>query len=194
MTYKDDWKLQIPGHPDLRALHETLRGEVTQRWARSLPFADELFDRWERASYLGFGEGSSVYDACLILGDVSVGENTWIGPFTVLDGQGGLRIGSWCSISSGVQIYTHDTVAAALTGGKAAVPRDPVSIGDRTYIGPNAIVTRGVSVGSCCVIGAAALVNKDVPDRSIVFGVPGRVVGHVEVDGDQVELVYDATA
>jgi len=193
MTYQDDWKLQIPGHADLRALHEALRGELTQRWSRSVPFADELFDRWERARYLGFGEGSSVYDSCLVLGEVAVGENTWIGPFTVLDGKGGLTVGSDCNVSAGVQLYTHDTVAACLTGGQAAPAYAPVSIGDRTYLGPNAIVTRGVTVGSQCVIGAAALVNADVPDRSIVFGVPGRVVGRVEVDGGDVRLIYDAS-
>ena len=55
-----------------------------------------------------------------------------------------------------------------------------------------AIVTRGVTIGSQCVIGAAALVNRDVPDRAIAFGTPARVVGHVEVEGDQVRLVYDA--
>jgi len=46
-------------------------------------------------------------------------------------------------------------------------------------------------VGTQCVIGAAALVNESVPDRAIAFGIPARIVGHVEVDGDQVRIVYD---
>src|ERR1019366_8652869 len=66
---------------------------------RSLPFADLLFDRWERAKMLGFGEGTSVYDSTHVFGDVQVGKNTWIGPFTILDGSGGLTIGDNCSIS-----------------------------------------------------------------------------------------------
>lgn len=190
MTYADDWKRSVPGHDAIRELHEQLRAEVRQRWNRSLPFPDELFDRWERAAFLGFGDGASIYDASVVLGDVEVGESTWIGPFTVLDGSGGLSIGAHCSISSGVHIYTHDTVRRALTGGRAPISQAPVRIGDCTYVGPNAIVTRGVTIGSQCVIGAASMVNRDVPDRSIVFGTPGRVVGSVAVDGDEVSLSY----
>lgn len=193
MSYQDEWKKAVPGHAALRELHERLRDGIGKRWNRSLPFPDELFDRWERAAHLGFGQGTSMYDACLVLGEVKVGEQTWIGPYTVLDGSGGLSIGHHCSISAGVQIYTHDTVAWSLTGGKAQARCAPVAIGNQTYIGPNAIVTSGVTIGEQCVVGAAALVNHDVPDRSVVFGVPARVVGRVELDGDQVHLVYDKT-
>jgi acetyltransferase-like isoleucine patch superfamily enzyme len=191
MPYKDEWKKQHAGHDEIRRLHESLRDEVMARWRRSLPFADELFDRWERAAHLGFGADSSIYDSSVVLGDVQVGANTWIGPFTVLDGSGGLSIGSFCNVSAGVQIYSHDTVEATLTGGKAPARSGRVSIGDHTYLGPNAIVSRGVSIGSQCVVGASALVNRDVPDRAIVFGTPGRVVGRVELDADRVRLVYD---
>ena len=192
MTYKDDWKKEIPGHADVRALHERMRDEIRTRWNRSLPYADELFDRWERAAALGFGAGSSVYDACLVLGDVTVGEHCWIGPYTILDGTGGgLTIGNHVNISAGAQIYTHDTAARALTRGAAPVGRAATTIRDATFVGPQAVILRGVTIGSQCVIGAGALVHRHVPDRSIVFGIPGRVVGHVEVRGDRVEYVYD---
>lgn len=191
MSYWDDWKVEIQGHAELRSLHEVLRAEVQRRWQRSLPFADELFDRSERASFLGFGEGSSVYDSCLVIGDVEVGAETWIGPFTVLDGSGGLRIGSSCSISAGVQIYTHDTVRRALTGGSADIERAEVTIGDNTYLGPNALVTKGVAIGTHCVIGAQSLVNRDIPSNSIVFGVPGRVVGRTVIGDRTARLVFD---
>lgn len=92
---------------ELDLLHKGLRKTVKEKWDRNLPFADELFDRWERAKFLGFGENSSVYDSCLIIGSVKVGKNTWIGPFTVLDGSGGLEIGDNCSISSGANIFTR---------------------------------------------------------------------------------------
>lgn len=86
------------------------RSELDRKFQRTLPFGDYVVDRWEKAQVLGFGRGTSIYDSALVLGDVQVGENTWIGPFTLLDGTGGLSIGSFCSISAGVQIYTHDTV------------------------------------------------------------------------------------
>ena len=193
MADPPDWKRKLAGYDELSALHESLRAEIRTRWQRSVPFADELFDRWERASHLGFGQGASIYDSSLVLGDVRVGEHTWIGPFTILDGSGGgLVIGHHVSISAGVQIYSHDTVAWALTGGHAAAVREPSAIGDCTYIGPNAVIARGVTIGSHCVIGANSLVNRDVPDHRIAFGTPARIVGRVEVEGKSVQLIYDA--
>ena len=104
----------------LRALWRERREEVDARFRRTLPFADYVVDRWEKARALGFGEGASIYDSALVIGDVSVGEQTWIGPGVVLDGSGGLSIGAYCSISAGVQIYSHDTVAWATSGGEKA--------------------------------------------------------------------------
>jgi acetyltransferase-like isoleucine patch superfamily enzyme len=151
--------------------------EIRTAWARSLSFGDLVVDRFERARRLGFGEGASVYDSALILGDVTVGDHTWIGPFTVLDGSGGLQIGAWCSISAGVQIYTHDTVDWALSGGEHPAKRGPTRIGSRCYLGPNTIVTKGVSIGDGCVIGANSLVLDDVPPGTKAFGTPCRIVG-----------------
>ena len=48
-----------------------------------------------------------------IIGEPAIGEGTWIGAFTVIDGSGGLTIGSGCDISSGVHIYTHSSRAGA---------------------------------------------------------------------------------
>lgn len=154
-----------------------LQAQTGQRWNRTLPLADYLVNRWEKARRLGFGSGTSIYDSALVLGDVRVGENTWIGPFTVLDGSGGLEIGSFCSISAGVQIYTHDTVLWAVSGGQSSPERTSTQIGSRCFLGPNTIVAKGVTVGDGCVIGANSLVLKDVPAGSKAFGTPCRVVG-----------------
>ena len=99
-------------------------------------------DRWERARTLGFGANASVYASAYVYGDVRVGGDTWIGPFTILDGTGELTIGENCSISAGVQIYTHDSVRWALSGGEAAYERAPVRIGDHCYIGPQTVIPR----------------------------------------------------
>lgn len=164
----------------LNLLWRTLQLFVEKRYKRTLPFADYIVDRWEKARILGFGAGSSIYDNSLVLGDVQVGENTWIGPFTVLDGSGGLSIGSYCSISTGVQIYTHDTVKWALSAGQHQAERASTSIGDRCYIGPNTIITKGVNIGSGCIIGANSLVLKDIPPNSKAFGTPCRISGSVD--------------
>src|SRR5437868_12382421 len=190
-TWKDGWKLRVAGHKALLELHHRLRAEIKERWHRSVPFADELFDRWERAAFLGFGPEASIYDSSLVLGDVQVGEGTWVGPNTMLDGRGGLSIGRYCSISAGVQLYSHDTVKWALTGGKAPEVRQPTRVGDCCYIGPLSIVSRGVIIGEHSVIGAHSFVRDSVPAYSVAVGCPARVIGRVELVGEgDVRLVY----
>lgn len=166
---------------ELRALWRQRHDEVRSCWNRSLPLADYVVDRWERARILGFGEGTSIYDSSLVLGDVNVGANTWIGPFTVLDGTGGLTIGSNCSISAGVQIYSHDSVEWAVSGGQSGYARAATGIGSNCYIGPNSVIAKGVTIGEGSVIGANSLVLHDIPAGSKAYGTPCRVVGRVEV-------------
>ncbi len=161
---------------ELRALLWQQQLQVRERWNRSLPFGDYIVDRWQKARELGFGEGSSIYDSAVVLGDVKVGINTWIGPFTMLDGSGGLDIGDNCSISAGVQIYTHDTVKWATSGGAFPAERASVRIANNCYIGPNTIISKGVTIGKGCVIGANSLVNRDVPSGSKAWGSPARVI------------------
>lgn len=178
-------------YASLLQVHKKRREKFKEQWNRSLPFADELLDRWERANFLGFGEGTSIYDSSLVIGDVKVGRNTWIGPFTILDGSGGLVIGDYCSISSGVQIYSHDSIKWALSGGKAEYEKAEMKIGNCCYIGTLSIITKGVKVGDHSLIGAHSLVNKDIPPNSIAFGIPAKVVGKVEIDKEgNVNLIY----
>lgn len=178
-----------------RGLHALLLrrdAELRERYQRSLPFADAMFDRWERARRLGFGEGASIYDSSSVFGDVRVGEQTWVGPNTLLDGSGGaLTIGAFCAISSGVHLYTHDTVAWALSGGTAPFKTGATVIGDRVYIGSQCVIAAGVSIGDQCVIGANSFVNRDVPPRTIVGGSPAHRIGRVYVDGGKIGLRYD---
>lgn len=156
------------------------RKEKNDRFNRTLPFGDYVVDRWEKAKLLGFGEGTSIYDNSLVLGNVKVGENTWIGPNTVLDGSGDLVIGSNCSISTGVQIYTHDTIKWAISGGVEPKEQKKVAIGNNCYIGPNTIITKGVKIGNGCIIGANSLVMQDIPDNTKAFGTPCKIIGPVK--------------
>jgi acetyltransferase-like isoleucine patch superfamily enzyme len=175
---------------ELRELHQRLDREMRERWDRSLPLQELMSDRWQRARELGFGEGASIYASSYVYGDVRVGARTWVGPFTLLDGTGGLQIGVNCSISSGVQIYTHDSVEWALSGGVAEYELAPVSIGDCCHIGAQAIVVKGVSIGDHCVIGAASFVNRDVPPCTIAAGTPCRPIGSVQMAEGRISLVF----
>lgn len=114
----------------------------------------------------------------LVIGTPVIGEGTWIGPFTVIDGSGGLTIGKGCDVSAGAQIYTHSTVARCLTERRYnTVDRRPTEIGDYVHIGANATILMGAKIGHHSVIGAGAVVREgtEVPPYSSVVGVPGRV-------------------
>jgi len=178
----------------IRGLHARLAAEMAERYHRDLPFSELVFDRWERAGQLGFGEGTSIYHNTYVLGDVTVGEHTWIGPLVMLDGRGGIEIGDYCSISTGVHIYSHDTVKWALSGGVAPYELEAVRIGGCTFIGSQSVVLRGVSIGDHCVVGAHSLVDRDLAPFTIAFGVPARPRGTVQIDDDgEIRLCFDDT-
>jgi acetyltransferase-like isoleucine patch superfamily enzyme len=117
-----------------------------------------------------------------IVGEPVVGANTWIGAFTVIDGSGGLTIGAGCDIASGVHIYTHSSALRCVSGREyPQVDRAPVTIGDRVFVGANAVINMGVTIGDEAIIGAGAVVNSDVPARTVVGGVPARIIGTVDL-------------
>ena len=170
--------------------------ELVERWDRSLSFDDAMFDRWERAARLGFGDGAEHLQQ---RDGARLGERR--SPHVDRAehgarrlGREGLRIGSWCSISAGVHLYTHDTVLWSLSMGGLERATDPVSIGDGSYLGAQSVVVAGVSIGSRCVVGANSFVNADVPSRTVVGGVPARRIGRVEGDGTDVRVVMDASS
>ncbi|MBL4733905.1 MAG: acyltransferase [Flavobacteriales bacterium] len=171
-------------------LHKLIGEEINVQYKRSLPFADVLLDRWERARDLGFGEGSSIYDSSYVFGDVKVGVNTWIGQFTIIEGTGGLTIGDYCTISSAVHIYTHDNIKKTLTRGKHPLEFGPVRIGDGVYIGPQSIIAKGVTIGNYSVIASNSFVKSDFPPNSIVAGNPAKLIGTVIISNDEVKFEY----
>jgi len=154
---------------------------IRSRWNRTLPFGETVSNRWVKASRLGFGERASIYDSAIVLGDVEVGPHTWIGPNVILDGSGAkLTIGSFCSISAGVQIYTHNSVAWSLNAGNAVAEVEDVYIGNNCYIGPNAVIAKGVKIGDGTVVGANSFVNRSLPANCKAWGIPAKVVDTFE--------------
>lgn len=159
-----------------------LRNDARKKWKRVLPINEYFSDRWDKAKYLGFGEGSSIYDNSYVFGDVKIGQNTWVGPFTVLDGTNSISIGSNCDISAGVQIYTHNSLKE-----KNFLSNDfhqqittkkydkSVSIGNNVYIGPNSVISQGVKIGDNVIVGANSFVNKNLPSNCKAYGTPCKI-------------------
>ncbi|GAA2177132.1 hypothetical protein GCM10009847_01830 [Leucobacter tardus] len=112
------------------------------------------------------------------VGEPEIGDRCWIGAFCVVDGSGGLVIGSGCNLSAGVQIYTHSTVARCVSEGSRPIERRSTEIGDHVYFGANAVVLMGSSVGHHSVVAAGAVVAEDTvaPPYSLLRGVPAVVI------------------
>ncbi|MBC7864469.1 MAG: acyltransferase [Bacteroidia bacterium] len=172
-------------------LQHSLRELTLRDFKRVNPLQEDLTDWKERGEFLfGKGKNITVYNSATVAGDVKVGENTWIGPYVELDGSGGLEIGDFCSISLGVNITTHDTVKWALSGGKMSYERAPVKIGNYCFIGTQAFIAKGITIGDHVLVGAGAVVTKDLPDFSIAAGVPAKIIGKVILENNTVTLEY----
>jgi acetyltransferase-like isoleucine patch superfamily enzyme len=126
-----------------------------------------------------------------VIGAPEVGQGSWIGAFTVIDGSGGLRIGKGCDISAGAQIYTHSTVRRAVSARAHPIERAATEIGDHVHVGAGAIILMGATIGAHSVVGAGAVVreNTEAPPYSLLVGVPARVIA----DGARA-LVRDGSA
>lgn len=128
--------------------------------------------------------GAEFNQFCIVRGKqfITMGEDVWIGYFTLIDGSGGLDIGSRVSISSGVHIYTHDSTEYRRLNlpkdpiNGSHIKRSPVKIGSNVQIGANSVIAPGVTIGDNVVIGALSFVNKDIPSNSIAVGTPCKVI------------------
>ena len=170
---------------------EKKREELSNKWKRVLPTNELFYDRWEKARFVHAGDGSSIYDSCIIMGDVVIGENVWVGPFTLLDGANGkIIIGNNCNISTGVQIYTHDSAMHVVSQGKVPFQKGDVYVGDNTYIGSMSIIVHSIKIGNNCIVGANSFVNKDIPDNYVAFGTPVKLVGKVIIDNEDIKIEY----
>ncbi|MCL2827565.1 MAG: acyltransferase [Oscillospiraceae bacterium] len=171
-------------------LNDALHCYTKQTYNRINPLNENLIDWKEKGKLISGYDNTTIYESCTIIGDVALGDNCWVGPFTILDGGGGLTIGASVTIAAGAMIYTHDTLKHTLSNGKAPYDYRPVVIEDNCFIGSQAIILKGSHIGHHSLISANALVRGDVPPYSIVAGSPATIVGKIQVEGDAVTLVY----
>lgn len=109
--------------------------------------------------------------------NITLGKRVFINSGCKFQDQGGVVIGDDCLIG-------HNTVLATLNHDLAKSRRAdmhpaPIVIGRNVWIGSNATVLPGVTIGDDAVVAAASVVTKDVPEKSVVVGSPARVVRSV---------------
>ena len=81
-----------------------------------------------------------------------------------------------CIISASVQIYSHDTVQWAVSGGQEQYEYAATAIGHNCYIAPGSIIAKGVSLGDGCIVGANSFVNQSFPAGSKIAGSPAKLL------------------
>lgn len=102
---------------------------------------------------------------------LDLGYRTDIGAFTYINAKNGVKIGDNAQIGSHCSIYSVSTIDNK--DGK-------VTIKENACIGSHSVVMPGVTIGRNSIIGAFSFVNKDIPDNSIAFGVPAKVIRKIK--------------
>lgn len=118
---------------------------------------------------------------------LDIHDHVWIAHYVVIDSIGGVEICEGVQIGSLSAIYSHSSSDSIRLLGKdyirVASQNRPgyilksVYIGEYTFIGVSTTILPGVSIGKGCIIGAGSVVTSNIPDYSIAFGNPAKVVG-----------------
>lgn len=119
--------------------------------------------------------------ACInnAVGDVIIGDHTRIGLHSTIIGP--VTIGSHVNLAQGITItaLNHNFSDAEKRIDEQGVNTTPVVIEDDIWIGANAVILPGVTIGQHSVVAAGAIVTKDVPPHSLVAGVPAKVIKQI---------------
>lgn len=119
--------------------------------------------------------------ACInnAVGDVTIGDHTRIGLNNTIIGP--VTIGSHVNLAQGITItaLNHNFKDTDKRIDEQGVSTTPVTIGNDIWIGANAVVLPGVTIGDHSVVAAGAVVTKDVPSHSLVAGVPAKVIKQI---------------
>ena len=119
--------------------------------------------------------------ACInnAVGDVMIGDHTRIGLHNTIIGP--VEIGSHVNLAQGITVtaLNHNFDDTEKRIDEQGVSTNPVTIEDDVWIGANAVILPGVTIGNHCVVAAGAVVTKDVPPHSLVAGVPAKVIKNI---------------
>ena len=119
--------------------------------------------------------------ACInnAVGDVMIGDHTRIGLHNTIIGP--VTIGNHVNLAQGITVtaLNHNFSDAEKSIDEQGVNTTPVVIGDDIWIGANAVILPGVTIGSHSVVAAGSVVTKDVPPHSLVAGVPAKIIRQI---------------
>jgi maltose O-acetyltransferase len=170
-----------------RSLTKMLLGILITQNKLGLRFVDLLLGEWRwlhsellKKRLLACGNNCGFNFPFRIEGPefVSFGESISIAPYVHIWGQGGVWIGDHTMIASHVVItsVTHNKKSTFYKDENVCLP---VRIGKNVWIGAHAVILPGLEIGDDAIIGAGAVVTRNVPPRTIVAGIPARSISEI---------------
>jgi acetyltransferase-like isoleucine patch superfamily enzyme len=151
-------------------IHKKGQGAIVRRQARLDIFPYNTFSLGKQSIVEAFsvvnngvgnvsiGDGSIIGIGCVIIGPVTIGANVMLAQHIVVSG------------------LNHRYEDVSLPPSKQDVDRKMITIEDNVWIGANAVITAGVTIGKHAIVGAGSVVTKDVPAYSVVVGNPARII------------------
>ena len=144
-------------------------------------------------------EYSKVRESCLIGDDVIIGQSAYIGPSVVIGSNVKIQnnaqiyepaqIGNGVFIGPGVILTNDKNPRAVNPDFSLKISSDWLPVGvvvhDGASLGAGAVLVAPVVIGKWAMVGAGAVVTKDVPENSVVVGNPARIVGYVDPEGNR---------
>ena len=131
---------------------------------------------------ISIDETAFIAEGARIIGDVTIGEGSSVWFNAVVRGdEYPITIGRHSNIQDNAVVHVGEgfscTIGDEVSIGHGAIVHG-CEVGDGTLIGMGAIILNGAKIGKSCIIGAGALISegKEIPDNSVVIGVPGKVV------------------
>jgi sugar O-acyltransferase (sialic acid O-acetyltransferase NeuD family) len=121
-----------------------------------------------------------IHPSAIIASNVNIKDGSLIVAGAII--QTGSNIGSHCIINTNSSVdhdciiddFVHISPSATLCGN--------VKVGEGSHIGAGATIIPNINIGKWCVIGAGAVITKDVPDYSLVVGIPGKIIKKLKND------------
>ena len=122
------------------------------------------------------GEGTKVVGPIYCTAKLITGSDCWLGRNFTIHGNGTVEMGDNCDIAKDVTFLTVRRGTDAQESGAGEVRNDSISVGEGCWIGAHATLGRNVTIGKGCMILADACVLKNMPEKTLIGGVPARIV------------------
>lgn len=153
----------------------------------NIPYCnDTLRPRMLRRAGAKIGDDSVVLPGFeMTAGPLVIGNNTFINTNVRVECTGSVHIGAFCQIGPRVNFESVSHPLKPVFQSTRPVSTEPITVGDYVWIGANAIVLPGVTIGEGSIVAAGAVVTKDVAPYTVVGGIPAKKLQ--EIDRNQQE-------